>query len=205
MKTLKFLFAVISVASTLVSTEANAQNVPATFLGYDNGLIIRGSIDNGTTEWNISSGVSKFSTFDAFCVQPFEVLNENEAIIYQTQDIALLENSTKISKLVGGYLQSSKSAFEAAAVQWAIWEVVAENILPPSLNDGMVRITGVSANATTVRLRANDYLANVDSFTAAPLTYLTHPDRQNVVVFVPEPGSMALFVLSGLLLLRRKR
>jgi hypothetical protein len=205
MKTYKFLIAAISVVAALAATNASGQNVSATFLGYENGLIIRGSIDNGNTEWDISSGVSKFSTFDAFCVEPFEILNPNEVMVYQTEVISTLENSTKISKLVGGYLKSSQSAFEAAAVQWAIWEVVAENILSPSLNDGLVRITGTGPNATTVRLLANDYLINVDSFAVAPLTYLTHPDRQNVVVFVPEPGSIALIVFSGVLLLRRKR
>ena len=110
-----------------------------------------------------------------------------------------------VGGLVGGYLASSRSDIDAAAVQWAIWETAAELPVSGSLATGDIRIIG-AANASLVNL-ANQYLANVNTYAPATLTYLTNNPYQNVVTWnaVPEPTSALLGGLSCLLLLRRRR
>ena len=116
-----------------------------------------------------------------------------------------LSATDTISRLIGGYLLSSQSAQEAAAVQWAIWEVTTESQLAYSLSDGNVRITSAQ-NLDTITL-ANQYLAQAPSFTPASVTFLSNATRQDVVTWqvIPEPASAGLMALSGLLLFRRRR
>jgi len=74
---------------------------------------------------------------------------------------------------------------DAAAVQWAIWEVAVEGSSTGSLTTGSVRVAD-----SPVAAFANSYLSNVNSYTPVNLTYLTNGTRQDVVTWnmVPEPG-----------------
>ncbi|HVJ45296.1 MAG TPA: PEP-CTERM sorting domain-containing protein, partial [Luteolibacter sp.] len=109
------------------------------------------------------------------------------------------------------FLASSMSVVDAAAAQWAIWEVVAELSPTKSLADGNVRIAALDAEDAEVALRADYFLANIDSFNAVPMIYLTNPEGQDIATYmvipgvVPEPATAALFALSGLALFRRRR
>lgn len=205
MKTTKFLIGAISIAAAMAAARANAQNLPATLVGISPGLAVNGTLDNGGYVGEIASGVLHFSTFDAFCVEPGEGLSIPETLIYQIQDPGLLSNSETIARLVGGYLASSQTDQDAAAVQWAIWEVTNESLSGPSLIDGNVRITTPIGQSTATL--ANQYLANVNNYTPVSLTYLTNTGRQDVVTWnvVPEPGSLALAAFSAVLLIRRRR
>jgi hypothetical protein len=205
MKTTKLLICAISVAAAVMAAKANAQNIVATHLGADPGFSVTGTFDNAAGIWNIPSGVMHFDVFDGFCVEPLQPISDNEVLVYQVQNVSQLANSDQISRLVGGYLLSSQTADQAAAVQWAIWEVAAETLSSPSLLDGNVRIIDSEKQSTAVL--AGQYLANINNYAPARLTYLTNGTRQNAVVFcvIPEPGAMVLTALSGLLLLRRRR
>ena len=205
MNTTKLLICAVSVAAAVVAAKASAQNLNANYIGVSPGFSVNGTFDNGAGVWNIPSGVMDFTTFGAFCVDPTQGISDNEALVYQTQDLSLLANSNQISRLVGGYLGSSKSAEQAAAVQWAIWEITTEHTSGLSLLDGNVRIVAPEDTATAIL--ANQYLANINSYNPVQLTYLTNPTRQDIVTWcvVPEPGTMALVAFSGLLLLRRRR
>jgi hypothetical protein len=207
MKTTKLLFCAISVAAALAAGKADAQNLTATHIEIVPGLDVEGTLNDGAYVGNYRTGLMRFTEFDAFCVDPTEDLAYNETLVYQVQDIGLLANSDQIALLVGGYLASSKSDADAAAVQWAIWEITTEkNLLSPrSLVDGNVRISTPLDQATATL--ANQYLANMDSYTPVALTYLTNEGRQDVVTWnlVPEPGSAGLAALSAIFLLRRRR
>lgn len=205
MKTTKFLICAISIAAAVAAARANAQNLSATLLGVSPGLAVNGTFDNGSYVTDIPSGVLHFTEFDAFCVEPDQELSFPETLIYQIQDPAKLANSETIARLVGGFLASSQSAQDAAAVQWAIWEVTNETLSGPSLIDGNVRITTPVGQSTATL--ANQYLANVNNYTPASLTYLTNTGRQDVVTWnvVPEPGALVLSAFSAVLLIRRRR
>jgi hypothetical protein len=126
-------------------------------------------------------------------------------LTYQVQNPLSLANYDTIARLVGGYLASTGSDQDAAAVQWAIWEVTTESLLSASLFDGSIRIIEPVSEGTATL--ANQYLANVKNYTPVALTYLRNDGRQDVVTWnvIPEPASAGLAALSGLLLLRRRR
>lgn len=205
MKTTKFLICAVSVAAALSAANANAQSIPATLIDISPVLAVNGTLDNGSFIQDYPSGVLRFTEFEAFCVEPLQDIAYGQTLVYQTQDISLLSNSDTIARLVGGFLSSSRGAQDAAAVQWAIWEITNESLAGPSLLTGNVRITS-PVNQSTADL-ANQYLANVNNYSPVALTYLTNPDHQDIVTWnvIPEPGSLALAAFSGLLLLRRRR
>ena len=165
---------------------------------------MNGTIDDGGFVQDYPSGVLQFADFQAFCVEPQQGLTFGETLVYQISDVGTLNNSDVIARLIGGYLSSSQTALHAAAVQWAIWETTNEAISPPSLTTGNVRINPISQPVAEL---ANQFLANVNTFTPASITYLTNDTRQNVVTWnvVPEPASLTLSAVSALLLLRRRR
>lgn len=204
MKTTKLLICAISVAAAVAAAKANAQSLSATLVEITPGQIVNGTIDNGSFVQDYPSGVMHFAAFDAFCVEPQQDLSYNETLVYQVQDISSLNNSDVVARLIGGYLASSQSPLNAAAVQWAIWETTSEVLLSPSLSNGNVRINPISQPVADL---ANQYLANLNTFTPVSLTYLTNDTRQNVVTWnaVPEPASLSLGAFSALLLLCRRR
>ena len=205
MKTTKVLICAVALAAAFAAAKAKGQNLPATLIGVDPGIAVTGTVDNGSFIQAYPSGVLKFTEFDAFCFEPTQGISYGESLVYLIQNPLSLNTTNTISQLIGGYLASSQSAQEAAAVQWAIWEVTTETLPTYSLLDGNVRITS-PANLDTITL-ADQYLAQASSFTPAAVTFLTNPTRQDVVTWqsVPEPTSAGLMMLSGLLLLRRRR
>lgn len=204
MKTTKLLICAISLVAALTASKSSAQNLSATLIEISPGLEVKGTLNDGASINDYRSGVNRFTEFDAFCVDPTQDLAYGENLIYQVQSSGSLANATQIAKLVGGFLDSSKSNLEAAAVQWAIWEITTEKISAPSLLDGNVRIIRPDSQAAADL--ADQYLSKIDTYTPVALTYLTHSGRQDVVTWnIPEPGTLALAAFSSLLLLRRRR
>lgn len=205
MKTTKLLICAVAVSAAFAAVNAQAQNLSATLVEITPGLAVTGTLDNGSYTPTNPAGVLHFTQFDAFCVEPLQDLSYGQTLVYQIQDPVSLGNSEIISRLVGGYLSSSRTNADAAAVQWAIWETTNETLLAPSLLTGNVRIsTPVSESTATL---ANQYLANINNFAPVTLTYLTSSTHQDVVTWnaVPEPASAGLAALSALILLRRRR
>ncbi len=208
MKTTKLLICAVAVAAAFAAVKAQGQNITATLVDISPSLAVTGTIDNGSFFQEYPSGVSHFTDFDAFCIEPGQSLAYGETLVYQIQDPSLLitpDRIDRISRLVGGYLASSQSADDAAAVQWAIWETTNETLSSPSLLDGNVRIsTPISESTASL---ANQYLANIATYSPVALTYLSNPTRQDVVTWevVPEPGIAGLAAFSALMLLHRRR
>lgn len=205
MKTTKLLICAVGLAAAFAAAKAKGQNLSATLIGIDPGLPVTGTVDNGSFTQAYPSGILKFTEFEAFCIEPTQGLSYGETLVYQIQNPLSLTTTNTIARLVGGYLLSSQSAQEAAAVQWAIWEVTTESLSGYSLDDGNVRITSAQ-NLDTITL-ANQYLAQSSSFSPANVTFLSSATRQDVVTWqaIPEPTSAGLMMLSGLLLFRRRR
>jgi hypothetical protein len=210
MKTTKLLIYAVAISTALTASMAHGQNLTATLNGISPGLTAKGTFNNGSFTWDFPAGQMNFSSpgipdFGAFCVEPLEDLGYGQTLVYQLQNTSTLANAGTIARLVGGYLASSRSDIDAAAVQWAIWETTNEVLASQSLSTGDIRIIGTT-NSSLINL-ANQYLANVNTYTPATLTYLTNSTYQNAVTWnsVPEPTSALLGGLSCLLLLRRRR
>jgi hypothetical protein len=208
MKT-KLLLCAVGFASFLFTEKAQSQSLTVHFVEISPNVPVNGSV-NGSYFLDYPSGVALFQEFQAFCVDPLQDLSYGETVTYDIQDAGTLTNSLAIAKLVGGYLASDQTAEDAAAVQWAIWEVVAELSGSSSLLDGNVVLSPTSEtnpHGSTIASLGNQYLANIDSFTPATLTYLYSETHQDVVTWevVPEPATAGLAVLSALMLFRRRR
>jgi hypothetical protein len=205
------LIGAVAASVAFAAVKAEAQNLTATLNGISPGLTLKGTWNNGGFVYDYPAGVMNFTDeasgtdFSAFCVEPLQGLRYDETLTYQVQSPLSLANYDTIARLVGGYIASNGSDQDAAAVQWAIWEVTNEVLLSPSLFDGTIRIIEPASEGTA--FLANQYLANVKNYTPATLTYLRNDGRQDVVSWnvVPEPATAVLGVLSSLVLLRRRR
>lgn len=69
-----------------------------------------------------------------------------------------------------------------------------------------MRLIGGAPELETIGL-ANEFLNNAPKFEPVTLTYLRNDQYQDMVSWnvIPEPSSLGLAVLSGLLLFRRRR
>ena len=193
----------VTFVAALASSSAWSQTLETTFNVLIPGQNVTGTWDNGATVNTYPAGELQFSNLNAFCVEPGVNIGE-DPLIYTIQSPTLLTNYDTISRLVGGYLASSRSDEQAAGFQWAIWEVTSETSALWNLFDGNVNISPASASIATL---ANTYLSNVSSYAPAEIVYLTNDTRQDIVAWniIPEPSSLGLVVLSGALLLRRRR
>jgi hypothetical protein len=210
MKFNKLLICAVAVSAALAAVNAKGQNLTATLNGISPGLTLEGTW-NGSFFYDYPAGVMNFTDegngldFAAFCVQPLQDISYGETLVYEIQNPLSLANVDIISRLIGGYLASSPTDQNAAAVQWAIWEITTETTAAQTLFEGSVRIIDPAGVATASL--ANQYLANVMNYSPVALTYLSNPTRQDVVSWnvIPEPATAGLAALSGLLLLRRRR
>jgi len=213
MKTNQFFILTLGMTAAFGVSSASSQTFDTTLLEISPGLESNGTIsgDGGFQMWR--AGVSQFEnlTFEAFCVEPSVGQNYGDFVTYTVQDIGDLSNNILIARLVGGYLDSSKTDLEAAAFQWAIWEVTNELVAAYNLFDGDVRLQNSLAypDSEDVALLGNTFLSNAlnEIYAPATLTYLVSQNGQNVVTWdvVPEPSVVGLTALSALFLLRRRR
>ncbi|WP_411826192.1 PEP-CTERM sorting domain-containing protein [Luteolibacter sp. AS25] len=204
----KALLGAVALACTALTGQA--QTIQAKLTEISPALSVKGSFDSGNNYSYYTAGVNQFEStsssgfdFEAFCVEPDAGITVGDTLSYTVTDLSQLTNSDKIAKVIGGFLASSQNASQAAAAQWAIWELVAETSSSYSLSSNKVKIkSGESTQAL-----ANSYLSNLDSFTAVNLTYLTNSKKQDMITWdaVPEPSSLSLLALSAGLLFRRKR
>lgn len=207
MKT-KLLLCAVGFASYLAVDKAQSQTLTTTLVEINPNVPVNGSFD-GSFFWDYPSGLSVFNdaTFISFCVEPTQGLSYGQTVIYDIQDSSTLANATLVAKLMGGYLASAMTALDAAAVQWAIWEVVAEQSSTFSLLAGNVIIDPLDSEDAAVAALADQYLQNIDSYTPIEFTYLQSDEYQDVAAYgvVPEPAVAGLAALSALVLFRRRR
>lgn len=196
---------------TMSAFTASSQTLQAKLLTISPALSVKGTFNGGATTATYTSGVNNFANltdplnaFEAFCVDANQFISVGQSLTYKVTDLSHLTNADKVARLVGGYLSSSKTAADAAAVQWAIWEVTTSPGTPLSLSNGTVAVSSASLSTQTL---GNQYLANINTFSKANITYLTNSKYQDMVAMtpIPEPTSLGLLALSCLSLLRRRR
>lgn len=205
--TTKLLLCVAGIAAALASAHSNAQTLTATFLTESPAQSVLGTLPvGGSTYTSYNSGICHFNFFDAFCVDPYKYIYYGETVTYNVQNPSTLANSGTISRLVGEYLASSRTSLDAAAAQWAIWEVVVNGTSTPTFSSGAVKIAPTDS---AVAAEALTYLADAKNYAPAHITYLTNSTTQDMVSFctcVPEPTTAMLsaFGVLGLLVRRRR-
>jgi hypothetical protein len=142
MKTNQFFILTLCMSAALSVTKAHSQTFDTTLLEVVPGLESNGTIvgDSGFKMWR--AGVSRFEdlTFEAFCVEPSVGQDYGDMVTYTVQDIGDLSNNVLIARIVGGYLDAEKTDINAAAFQWAIWEVTNELSAAYDLLAGDVRL-----------------------------------------------------------------
>lgn len=176
------LIGVVAASVAFATVQVEAQNLTATLNGISPGLTLQGTWNNGGFVYDYPAGVMNFTDeasntdFSAFCVEPLQDIGFGETLTYQIQNPLSLATYDTVARLVGGYIASTGSDRDAAAVQWAIWEVTTESLSSPSLFDGTIRIIEPATEGTASL--ANQYLANVKNYTPATLTYLKNDGRR---------------------------
>jgi hypothetical protein len=197
---LKYICCITVLATLATTASTNAQDLSAKYLGIDPGSSVKGTFD-GTNFRFVQSGLVQFEGFEAFCIEPTQGISIGEVVDY---DIAFSYSAPdvteSIAKLVGNYYSSGQTANEAAATQWAIWEVVIDGTTGSSLFTGNTRVDNAGIGGL-----ANSYLSQLPTLPVADVEFLTNPKRQDMVRLVPEPASASLFALASLLLFRRRR
>lgn len=189
-----------------MSLHAGAQTLgvtlEATLLDFGPNLPVKGVIDK---DYGLDgpNGEWRFDKFDAFCVDPFQILVFNEAVVYTIQDPATLAEVGAVQRILGGYYATPMSNLDAAGAQWAIWEAIFDGTSNPTFAAGSVRL---NEPTSAVAQRALDYLTNLATLPEVEVLYLTSPTRQDMITVVPEPAAGVL-AAGGLLLvgLRRRR
>lgn len=186
---------------TVSAGHLKAQSVPSTFQGVSPGLSTKGTLDGSTTKV-YKAGLMRFDTFDGFCVDPHQLIYQNQTVNY-TKDLTFSTPavSDAIAHLVGGYYASGQTAQDAASIQWAIWEVIVDGVGSTDLTSGNSRVL----DTATANL-AESYLQNIGNLPKADVVYMKNVKFQDMVTVVPEPSSSLLLSLGACgLLLRRKR
>ncbi|MFT4177491.1 MAG: PEP-CTERM sorting domain-containing protein [Luteolibacter sp.] len=216
MKLSQFGLRILCLAVPLMAAQLQAQTFDFKYsdFGVDPGFEVSGTI-NGVIpdDFNYPSGVMNFTdapggavtpNFQAFCVQPHILMDYGTIATYSVAPIGGLNNSNIIASLISAYLSSDQDDLNAAAVQWAIWEITNEESGSYSLNSGNVLIAATDADVAAL---ANQYLATYGEYSPVALTYLTSATGQDIVTWqvIPEPGSVLLIGLSGMAFMARRR
>jgi hypothetical protein len=180
-----------------------AQNLVATHIGIDPGLMATGTI-TGSQYTTIRTGENDFDVFSGFCTDPTQGLNIGETIVYTIQDPITLNNLGTVQRVLDGYYNhSAQTNLDAAGAQWAIWEAIEDGVTAPSFDVGLVQLDSSSMDIET---RALDYLNNLANYQPMEVFHMVSDVRQDIITPVPEPATTSLIVgLLGLLALRRRR
>jgi hypothetical protein len=101
---------------------------------------------------------------------------------------------------------------KVSALQAAIWEVMVESTSNPyDITAGSVYLTDTDAHALSVKAQANAWLSAIPG-TIDPMTVSSNirvldqnPNHQPFIIEVPEPTTIAVLGLGGLLMARSRR
>jgi len=111
-----------------------------------------------------------------------------------------------LGRLWGAHRSGLSTNVEFGAFQLAVWEIVFENSLVLDVLNGNFTVSGGDADSASARTLANTWLSTVGSKPAYGGVYaLTGGQDGPQDQLVPNPGSLALCGLGGLVLARRRR
>lgn len=191
---------------------------PSPVAGDTNGLYSNvGFRLNGGSTINASAGVfaldyahlglSDWTSFTTFCLEP-DVYLTPFSNPYTVQTLGAMYPADSIAELWGRYRGMVTTDVTAAAFQVALWEL-AYGVSDRNLSTGAFQLT----TAGSVFSTAQAWLTSLDGTgpkavgLAALVSNPLIADKQDLIVQVPEPGTLALFgtALLGVGLVTRRR
>lgn len=181
---------------------------------------------NGATWKSYSVGVDDFeyqitASFDplrAFCFEPTQVLrfgtnpSDTTGQGYTLAPLAGDATATSTQKdyasrlWANAYALTAANKVNAAAFQSVLWEVLLDS--NPSLTAGNFRLSGEDSFTLSVRTTAQQWLNNLgnNTWTASTSLFLFRSGvSQDLITNAPEPGTIALLAIAGLLMLAKRR
>lgn len=206
-------------AFTVLAAQADTLVIDFDFLGptFDYTATLATPSQSITVSPFLVANQTTTASFVAFCIEPFVPLSASSAMLpgNATYSSATPYNAVSVQALYNGYYGNALSnGTEAAAFQFALWELVAEFTLSPNLTNGNFAFANAADPAV---VRGQQMLAGIGAATniyslSAYTTSNANLDRsQNVLtaVLVPEPGTYAMMVaglaLVGAAAARRRR
>lgn len=171
----------------------------------------------GLYAFEFSSG-GVFATLPAFCFEPTQALSfgkqpeDTAGKTYSLVSLASDMTATTTQKNYVGrlwanaYATASTGTVGAAAFQAVLWELLQDS--SPSFSSGNFRLSGDHSFTSQVKSLAQQWMNNLnsDSWTqSVPVYVLRSGASQDLITSVPEPGTLALLAMAGLLALHRRR
>lgn len=178
------------------------------------------SITTGTLNLDIRNNVSGSSwlNFQAYCIEKTQSIdfgtNPTDTVghAYDVVDLADYNGITStevtfLGKLWANAFDISKTGtVEAAAFQALVWETVYDNTLNLDAdNFNLYRTNNFTQDAFEL---ANDWISKINNniwTSTVDLYVLKDGCSQDFITTVPEPSSMALALVGGMMLLGRRR
>jgi hypothetical protein len=154
----------------------------------------------------VSASFKGGSNFDSYCVDLDHWINLPTAYEVKTSPINSLMYGGRAAFLYNQYASGVDSKVKGAALQVAIWDVIADN--GDGLGSGDFKTKNLSAD---VKDLANSYLAASSGKSGVAVLFeaIDHgpncDKNQNFMGPVPEPASMAVLGMGVAALLRRRR
>lgn len=144
--------------------------------------------------------------FRSFCFEIDQTIRSSRSYTFDVRSLAeagfSLDTELAVQSLWSARIDQANTATGNAAFQLALWELRYDT--DRRLDTGLFSVGGSSAAATLAQSWLNG-LNDTSTLRDLPtLRLLDHPDAQNQLVEIPEPGSIAC-MLAGLGLLRRRR
>ncbi len=190
-----------ALALTTGHAVADTLKVNFTYLGpsYDYTATLATPSQSITASPFLVSNLTTASSFTAFCIEPFVPLSAStQALGNTTYSAATAYNVALVKTLYNGYYGNALSTpTEAAAFQFALWELVAESSGPPNMTSGSFAFANGADPAVA---RAQQMISNVlpagGNFNLFSYTTsnVNNDRSQNVLTAtpVPEPATYAM-------------
>ncbi|MFN7020788.1 MAG: hypothetical protein ACK4WH_05600 [Phycisphaerales bacterium] len=144
--------------------------------------------------------------FRSFCFELDQTIRSSRSYTFNVRSLAeagfSLDTELAVQSLWSARINETNTATGNAAFQLALWELRYD--ADRRLDTGLFTVGGSSAAITLAQSWLNGLSDTTTVRDLPTLRLLDHPDAQNQIVEIPEPGAIAC-MLAGLGLLRRRR